>query len=146
MKKIIGITLLTSMLVISGSLLVMAQETTTTTVAKPGLQNRIKNILGNMFRNKSPKQPGNDQNITGTSMSKPVVSKPVNSKPLVKPNATLDVACVKAAIATRDSAIISAWTTRSTKLQEAFNLRSTQLQAAWDIANAKERNDALKTV
>lgn len=143
MKKYIAIALLISFLTVSGSFLAFAQETTSTTATTSTttteltlgarIRNAIRSILGN--------RPAN------TIGSKPTMTKNLGTKnkPTIKPNATLDVACVKAAIAKRDSSIATAWTTKATQLQAAFSLRSTQTQAAWDIATAKERSEALKT-
>ncbi len=156
MKKTIGIIFLSSALVISGSLIVLGQETTDTTATtvvseqtndtRPALPDRIKNLLQNFLGNKPPKpvanpngnntKPSIPQNLRNNTSTKPMIN---------KSKTTLDTACVKAAIAKRDSAIASAWNTRSTKLNEAFSQRSTALQTAWNKTTKTEKQTALKT-
>jgi len=126
MKKLIGISLIATTLAILGSVLVMAQETSTVSSTTPSstiMKNGKKPI---------PPKPGLG------NKTKPLTTATTKVKPV------LDIACVKAAVAKRDSTVLTAWTTKTTKLQAAFAKRSTELQAAWDKTVVNQRNASLK--
>jgi hypothetical protein len=106
MKKYIVIALLISFLAVSGAFLTFAQETTTTTATTSTTTTEL--TLGARIRNAIRGILGTKP--TNTTGSKPTITKNLGTKnkPTIKPNATLDVACVKAAIAKRDSSIATA--------------------------------------
>jgi len=57
---------------------------------------------------------------------------------------TVNIACVAAAVDTRETAIIAAYQTRSTAITTALQTRQTALKAAWALTTAKDRNAAIR--
>lgn len=53
------------------------------------------------------------------------------------------LACMKAAVATRETSVISAWDTGSASIKTALTTRKDALNSAWSITNRKDRNVAL---
>lgn len=59
------------------------------------------------------------------------------------PDRTVDLACIRAAVTVRETAIITAYSTLSTAITTALNTRKTALQTAWGITNNNARRTAI---
>ncbi len=57
---------------------------------------------------------------------------------------TLDLPCVAAAVAKRETAVSTAFAAKSTAISAAFTKRAADLASAWTMAAAKDRNAAVK--
>jgi len=58
--------------------------------------------------------------------------------------ATLNLSCVQAAVTTRETAVIAAYSTMSTGISTALTTRQTELTAAWGLTDNKARRNARK--
>lgn len=86
--------------------------------------------------------------LSGISVLTSAVASPVfadNATSAVTGKPKLDIACMQMAIATRETAIASAFTAYSSAVSSAFSARASAQASAWLKTNAKERARAIKT-
>lgn len=80
--------------------------------------------------------------ILSLSFAMPAFAAPV--KPEIKKAATVDVACMQAAIEKRDTAIVTSLTSFTSALTASLQTRKDALKAAWALTDATQRNNAIK--
>lgn len=70
------------------------------------------------------------QSATPTATTTPVIKQ-------------VDIACVKTAVAKRESAVQTAFSVYSSSINGALSTRASELSAAWDIADIRQRRAAI---